>query len=464
VRIDLPVSCRRFVWAGATADPDTATRAGVWDLSALADAQGTVRWQAPAGHWTVLYLADRVMYEGTHASGNVSDFKQYINLLNPAAVAEFLRVTHERYVRETPPELWERIQAVFTDEPSLMTTYTPELPERFHGKIPVLDGLLFTDRPPAVPWVEDFPARFQALKGYDLRPGLFALFVSDSDDARYIRQDYYDVMTRLYTRAFYTQVLEWCQAHGIASSGHVLAEETLISHVAYHGSLFSAIREMDLPGIDMLNSDPQDMLEGDSFMTAKQVSSAAHLAGRKRLHSESSDWVQGNAGRHASLAERRGQGNLQYVLGINQITAYWGWKEIGEDAYRQYNDYMGRLASLLTGGSHVCDVAVLYPVRSAWAHFLPVGKTLRNDAVNPALRSIVQSFPDVVRDLLRNQIDLDIIDEEAIAAGDTSSCRRSARWAWPPPAAWPPSPAPAGCWSAPGRCPSWPNRRPPPPR
>jgi hypothetical protein len=413
----LPLSCRRFVWAGALPDPTTATRASVWDLTPPADAQGTLSWRVPAGRWTLLYMADRVMYEGTHASGNVCDFKQYINLLMPEAVAEFLRVTHDQYVRETPPDLWAKIQAIFTDEPSLMTTYTPELPERFHGKIPVVDALLFTDRPPAVPWVHNFPEQFQALKGYDLRPYLYALFTSESEEARYVRQDFYEVVTRLYTASFYTQVLRWCQAHGVASSGHVLAEENLLSHVAYHGSLFSAIREMDLPGVDMLNSDPQDMLAGDSFMTIKQVASAAHLSSRTEIHSESSDWVQHNQGRFATLAERRGQGNLQYVLGVNQITAYWGWDEIGAEAYRQYNDYMGRLASLLTGGSHVCDVAVLYPVRSAWADFVPVGQPLREEVVSPALREINAAYPALVRTLLRSQIDLDIIDEEAIVSG-----------------------------------------------
>ena len=43
-----------------------------------------------------------------------------------------------------------------------------------------------------------------------------------------MRQDYYDLITRLYTDAFYVQILRWCQEHGIASSGHVMAEENLV--------------------------------------------------------------------------------------------------------------------------------------------------------------------------------------------------------------------------------------------
>ena len=200
-----------------------------------------------------------------------------------------------------------------------------------------------------------------------------------------------------------------------------MAEENLVSHVSFHGSLFSVIRQMDLPGIDMLNSDPQDMLNGESFMAAKQVSSVAHLIGAGQVHSESSDWVQGNQGRHATLEERRGQGNLQYVLGINQITSYFGWDKIGEEGCRAYHDYMGRLAMPLTGGTHVCDVAVLYPIRSAWAHFVPSSKPLRwgdESSQSPKwVERIARGYPDLVRALLKQQVDLDIIDEEAIISG-----------------------------------------------
>jgi hypothetical protein len=359
------------------------------------------------------------MYEGTHASNNVSDFKHYPNLLNPAAVRAFLRVTHEQYAREIPPDLWGKVRAFFTDEPSLMVSLIHRLPEMYYGKVPVVDAPLFTDFPPAAPWVEDLLAQFKAHKGYDLAPHLFQLFFTDTEEAAYARQDYYEVATRLYVDAFYRQVLDWCQAHGVASSGHVLVEEDLFHNVAYHGDLLATVRQMDLPGIDMLNADPQSMLEGLSFMTVKQVSSAAHLTGRKRVHSESSDWEQQNVQRTATLAERQGQGNLQYVLGINQITSYYGWDKLGEAAQAEYHAYMGRLASLLTGGSHVCDVALLYPVRSMWAHFLPymeppvVGSN-RKLWRSPWMSRLQDDYPNLVRLLLRSQVDLDIIDEQGI--------------------------------------------------
>lgn len=418
VRFDMPVSCRSFVWAGAVKDLDKSDEESVLPLGRFVDAQGRLAWRAPAGRWTVLYLADRVMYEGTHSAGNVFEFKHYVNLLDPRATAEFIRVTHDRYHRETPPVIWKKTRAVFTDEPSFMTAYSGKLPSRFDDKIPVVDRPLFEDRPPAVPWADGLLEGFRRARGYELRPRLFELFVSESDEARYTRQDFHEFISGQYAEAFYGQILGWCRAHGIASSGHVMAEEYLVSHVEYHGSLFAAVRNLDLPGIDMLDSNPRNMLAGHGFMAAKQVSSVAHITGAKEVHSESSDWCQWNDGHGATLAERMGQGNLQYVLGINQITSYFGWKEIGDAGCRAYNDYMGRLALFLRGGRHVCDVALLYPIRSAWLNYVPRSPLpeFQIDAghLRKRLDGVSCAYADLTRNLLRQQIDLDILDEQAV--------------------------------------------------
>ena len=421
LRFDQPASCLRFQAAFACRDFAGSGPEAVINLAGNVDADGGLDWEVPWGEWTVLYLAQRHMYEGTHSAANVCEFKQYVNLLDPRATQRFLQVTHEQYVRRTPPELWRKIRAVFTDEPSLMVGYAGELPERFRGKVPVIDAPLFRDRPVAVPWSEGLTQAFRDCKGYDPNTLLWSLFCGQHEAARAARQDFYEVVTEVYTDAFYRQTRRWCDAHGIAFSGHVMAEEWLSAHVAYHGSLFAPVRQMSLPGIDMLDSDPVSMLEGLGFLAAKQVASVAHLTGAKQVHSECCDWCQRNAGQGASLAQRCGQGNLLYVMGVNQVTAYWSWDDIGEDAYRQYNDTMGRLGSLLRGGVHRCDVAILYPIRTAWLDFLPQAPTghpapPRGDE-SKRLDALGGAYADTVRCLLRNQIDLDIIDEQALTEG-----------------------------------------------
>jgi hypothetical protein len=423
VRFDRPASCEAFEAAFAFPLGAEPTGAAVVDLSGRADPSGTLCWEAPAGDWTVLYLARRVMYEGTHSAGNVHEFKHYINVLDDRAVAEFLRLTHEQYWRRMPKELAGKVRAVFTDEPSLMVTYVPELPERYRGQVPVVDRPLFADRPAAVPWHSRLPEWFRRAKGYELRPHLWALFCGRGDEAAYVRQDFHETVSRRFAEAYSEQIARWCAEHGTAFSGHFMAEESLYGHVTYLGSLFAVVRPMQLPGIDMLNSDPRSMLEGGSLLTAKQVASAAHLTGAGQVHSECSDWSQRNAGKCASLAERRGQGNLLYSLGVNQVTAYWSWQELGEQAGRLYNDYMGRLASLLRGGRHVCDVAVLYPIRSVWASFVPESRPptegLADETLADRGRRVRKGYEALVRGLIRGQIDLDIVDEEALAAADS---------------------------------------------
>ncbi len=139
----LPVSCKCFVWAGAARSLDDASRSNFIDLTGYVDEWQTLRWTPPGGDWQVIYLVERHTYEGTHASRNVSDFKQYINLLDPDAVRAFIRTTHAAYFRELGSHLWSRIDAVFTDEPSFVTQYLPELPDRYIGKIPWSMPLFF---------------------------------------------------------------------------------------------------------------------------------------------------------------------------------------------------------------------------------------------------------------------------------------------------------------------------------
>ena len=109
--------------------------------------------------------------------------KPYINVLDPQPVQRFIELTHAAYACQLPPELWQKVDAIFTDEPSFMTQYLPGVAGIYPGKVPVVDQPLFSDRPPAVPWHADLPAQFQALVGYDLLPYVYALFCSESDEA-----------------------------------------------------------------------------------------------------------------------------------------------------------------------------------------------------------------------------------------------------------------------------------------
>lgn len=420
---DMPVSCREFIAAHAWRKGEVMTASNAVDLKENVDEWSALRWTPPEGEWVVVYFARRTAFEGSFATTipGHTDTRMYIDVLNPEAVRSFIRVTHRQYRRQTPEDLWSRVQAIFTDEPLLLAPYVGTMPADRPGEQFILDQPLFLDRPIMAPWTARLPEVFQKWKGYDLRPFLYAIFTGESDEACQIRQDYWEVVSRLYAESFHQQIADWCAANGIASSGHVLAEEGLYGNIMFQGSLFAAIRPMQLPGIDILSANPREVADKHAIV-AKMVSSIAHWSDRELVQCETSSHNQRTSGIKLGPAEWRAQGNMLYAMGVNVLTLYHHWSQVGEEEYRKYNDYMARLASMLTGGSHVCHVAVLYPIRSGWGVWVPHASKTVAPPTGPALPAplagrlgaIDNSYQDASRGLVREQIDFDFVDERAI--------------------------------------------------
>ncbi len=346
----------------------------------------------------------RRMYEGTHCTENVYKKRRYINIISPKAVRAFIEITHDEYARRIP-NIGKRIKAIFTDEPSLVTTY-----------IRPPEGAL-----PAIPWVEDLPQEFKRRKGYDLTPHIESLF-RDVGDYQRVRCDFYDVVAQLVAERYFGQIQDWCRKNGIASSGHLLAEERLLWHAMYYGDLMACLKRMDIPGIDMLTSDPRTIVLGLSFLVPKLASSAAHLVGIYETMSETSDYVQrmgawGGQKRRAWLPEMKATAAIQFLLGINTITSYYAHpfgNEQERSDYAHYCAYVGRLGVMLRNAQHLCDVAVLYPITGIWANFYPTTLSMYQPHPSKRLNEIDDHFAHLCRLLLQHQIDYDIVDERAI--------------------------------------------------
>lgn len=346
----------------------------------------------------------RRMYEGTHCTENVYKKRRYINIIDPRAVRTFIEITHDEYAKRIP-NIGKRIKAIFTDEPSLMTTYIR----------PPENAL------PAIPWVEDLPQEFKRRKGYDLMPHIESLF-RDVGDYRRVRCDFYEIVGQLVAERYFGQIQNWCRKHGVASSGHLLAEERLIWHAMYYGDAMACLRRMDIPGIDMLTSDPRTIVVGVSFIVPKLGSSAAHLEGIYETMSETSDYVQrtgawGGQKRRAWLPEMKATAAIQFLLGINTITSYYA-HPFGDQSerndYAHYCTYVGRLGVMLRNAQHICDVAVLYPISGIWANFYPTTLSMYQPHPSKRLNEIDEQFLQLCKFLLQHQVDYDIVDERAI--------------------------------------------------
>ena len=360
--------------------------------------QPELTWDAPEGRWRIMSFHVNRVYEGTHCVANLSDTLPYINIMDRDAVERFIQVTHEAYKQRCGDALGDYIQAIFTDEPSLMTLYLKKD-----------ENLL-----PVVPWSRNFPEEFRSRYGYDILDELPHLFLDCDDESIYKRLHFWKVVAELIEENFYGQIQDWCHANGIASSGHALCEENLFWHAAFEGDLYRDLRRMDIPGIDMLSSNPTQLARARHIPVPKFVSSVTHLSNAQLCMSETSSHVQRMGKLPCSFEQRIGTINWQYVLGLTCVTSYYGVNEFSDEERKIFNDHIGRLGIMLTGGRHVADVAVFYPIQSFWGVYIPTNDIAYSPPYGDKAQRINNEFGAVSLELLANQRDFDYVDDQAI--------------------------------------------------
>jgi len=408
-------------------------RSGVLDLESMVDLadqleaarQGAagghekrvVHWDAPQrDRWLLSAFSRRILYERTFAE--LSDIKtpyHLPNLMDREAVKRFLDLTHERYYERLGKDFGKTIPAFFTDEPCLLNYRAPE-PERVTS----------------LPWHADFARWFSERYGYDIMERLPALYHDCGPGTRRIRCDYWQLVSEKVESAYHGQIAQWCEAHGIAYSGHLLMEERLRWHVMMQGDYMRSIRRMHVPGIDVLVSKPEQTRPDDNyyhvalFLGAKYCSSAKHHYRRSRALSETSGYAQWMEKQSCSAEEVRATFSWQCALGIDTFVTFYGGAGFpyGRDffppaAWKPINDYVGRLALCLTGGRHVCDVAVFYPIKSQWANHTRMPNELAEEADALQNRLDLEHI-ETSMELLESQRDFDYIHQEDLLAARIS--------------------------------------------
>lgn len=366
---------------------------------------GVLKTDVRQGDWRLVAFVENRLYDGTHAP--ITTGQPYLNVLDPDAVKRFIELTHERYYANCGDEFGKTIKAFFTDEPSLQ------------GGFLVAEAQPY----PALSWYHGLPEIFKARNGYDIRKALPALFNDGEEDTVRYRCDWYSTLSQQIADAYFKQIREWCKAHNVASTGHLLWEESLVYHANFYGSVFPSLKELDWPGIDVLGCGRQatqgSHIEGGP-VAPKLISSAAHIYGPldvggtpapRRTMTESFCFV---TKKEKPIEELIGHVSWQWVLGINSLSVLTIKQHYENEEFRRLNDFTGRVGSVLTQGDFVADVAVLYPIASVWADFVPTNRHVSYVGDQPKCREIDDAFRDVSVELLANQRDYDYLDEDAI--------------------------------------------------
>ncbi len=386
--------------------PSGAAGGRVLEAAPTTEAQGLIRVVDPSGkiHYDVIRL-----YEGTHATENFYQKRPCINMLDPLGLSTFLAVTHDRYAAVLDP-IARYVEAFFTDEPALISAYIPK--DR--------------DYPKTLPWHARVPDEFLARKGYELHPHLESLFVDTGAIDRKIRCDFYAVIAELCGETYFGGLREWCWRHGVASSGHLLGEETMAWQTVFNGEPYSSYRQLDIPGIDMITSDPEKIMAKEYFLVPKVAGSACRLQGSRRLMCEISDFFGIMDKHHASIEQMQCTAGILFACGVTDLCSYYtiAFKpeeevksnEFSVRTYRRYTDFVTRLNACFTRGTIKTCVAVLYPIASLHAHFTPSTRSMYEPHVVPEINHLDSAFTNLCRSLLQRQIDYDVVDETSLAS------------------------------------------------
>jgi hypothetical protein len=361
----------------------------------------------------------RPAYEYTHASNNYYAARRYANLIDDRAARSFIAHTHDAYWNRLQPLFGTTIQAMFTDEPSLLAVNLGQIPEPAGSRVRVVDSIdPEVQALPTIPWVHDLPEQYRRRYHEDLLPHRHSLFAGNRPEDVRVRRQFWALIAELITERYFGAIQDWCAPRQVASSGHTLAEESILHHVPLHGNALQVLSRMDIPGMDMLNSDPEAVLHS-GWLTAALPSSAAIANGVRRVMTEVSDFSQKMGGQGpADLAAMQATAAWQAAWGVTDFTLYYGIADRSADEYRAYCQYVGRLNAVLKPASFDRQVLLYYPIHDLWEEYLPVAEPLRAASQSPRAQDLIGSFMRLGQTLQRSQIPFALSDHRQLAAAE----------------------------------------------
>lgn len=362
---------------------------------------GSDRVEATAeGAWTLDVYVLRLTYEGTE---NPADFStlRHVDLLNPAAVARFIELTHERY-RDKMGEAFRNVEAFFTDEPQL-------------GNRGMLGYVV---------WTSGLDETFRQEYGYELN--LPSLFSGDTEADRLCRMHYYRLVAKLFRESYTEQISAWCRANGMESSGHLLFEENMNDHVeTYGGDFLRMVGGMTIPGVDLLWVDPAHLMSENyigSTVGIRYVASAAKANGGRRVMVEFNPNAVGALSKENPLSDCVGGVSLTRLLGTTDYNVINPQNDLSSSDSTKLNLYVGRLNTLLEGMDEAGQVAVFYPIATVQAlHDADTAHGSESGNRLSAADRIDTKFQALCRGLLENDFLYSVLDDDALSGASVAT-------------------------------------------
>lgn len=313
------------------------------DLGAEAR-KGALRWSPPAdgGKWQVME------FRWDHAPRLKQGGRIAIDGMSRDCVDWYIRTVYEPHHARFGRNFGKTIPGFFYDEPETPGDWGTELADTF--------------RRMGVDWMRAFVAWKFRLSGEDQAAAFY---------------QYAEARAETWGRVTYGGLSEWCRERGVVSIGHFMEHNQLYYHPGYcAGDLMRLQKYSDMGGIDLVCKQLYPGQRPDGFYQMPKLgSSVSHVYGKRDDIAMCE--IFGGYGQELTYPQMKWLCDQHQVRGINFMIPhsfnprapadrdyppyfYNGGYEPRFALYRVWADYSSRLSLALTGGRHVCPVAVLF--------------------------------------------------------------------------------------------------------
>jgi len=363
------------------------------------------------------------IYEGSHAERNFREKRRYINLLEEAAVKKFAEITYYKYKEKLPEYIFSKVEAFFTDEPSLMTVVTDvldgsdgntEIASLYPGRtIPVNDAT-DPDVPitPSIPYSWELNEKFFKAYGnnlLDIAPDVFAYSNVPSET----KCRFWEMVAVTYEINYGKSLAGICKKLKKKLTGHLLFEETPILNMAFHANPMRILKHFQLPGIDLLSN----VQENIGVFAHKMVYSCAWQNDINGIMTETSDFNEYRMGPRKPTNFKKIIAALykQFALGVREFSFYYDFGIMKD----KYGIIAGTIKNLCEYGKDFIfkpDCAVYCPYETVWAGFYP--SLAKPSELYDAQPEFVKKFEDGILNLCeefyKKNIQFVLMDESGI--------------------------------------------------
>ena len=300
----------------------------VIDLRPFIDGESLV-WTVPEGNWNV------EEYVCVPAKNGYANFMSYDASMN------YISLTYRRFADRYQDYIGDVVKMTFYDDLQYNVTNRRM-------------------------WDYDFNTVFEERYGFDPAPYYPALWEDIGEDTQHYKALFMDCRAHMFADGFFKAVGDFTRRNGLASTGHVCEPKDASCSWVY-GDGFLWRKPGGAVGLDMVHS----YMYG--FNGLKIASSAAYNYDIAAVVCE----IYGN---YAVLDERilYCEAMNAFSRGVNYMIPHTLWlsgraripHEVShrnpefKDIVPALNDYITRCQTLLRGGRHVCDIAMLYPIES----------------------------------------------------------------------------------------------------